>query len=505
METAICAIIKNEHRFLEEWVEWHLNIGFDVIHLFEDKGSENHEDICSKYDNVYLRRYEDDAEVQSLLEAQGSSTRQLVLYDWFAREYADTYNWVAFIDLDEFVVFSNEYNLEKLCEEFEPYPAVLLNWRIMGANGHVHRAESVVNAYTKEAVMLENFECIWWHKSVVNLKRYKGLDNLHRAVGAVNTCHEDNHLQLCYDKAWLNHYFTKSWEDWCDRIFKRGGTLATHRTLADFFECNADMLPMKDELISSVAERIPKGTYWLDKKEKIIAGGNIKKIADLCRPKNHKLIFDIGFHDGDSSANFLRKGHRVIGVECNPELVSECRKKFCTLLANSSLRLIDNCISDADGQDVKFYLSTHPVWSSCNKNIAEREEESREILVKSITLKTLMDIYGCPDYCKIDIEGNDIIALQSILNTEYRPKVISCESQCYGKGETGSGLEVLDKLHELGYTKYMLVNQRTNSQFRFEFNTEYPWVSYNEVKEQLLNIEDDSDTYGRWADIYATY
>lgn len=502
---AICAIIKNEHRFLEEWVEWHLNLGFNAIHLFEDKGSKSHEDICSKYDNVYLRRYDNDEQVREILTEQWSSQRQYKLYDWFARTYIDKYDWVAFIDLDEFVFFAEGYDLNKLCKEFENYPAVLLNWRFMGANGHISRPKDVINSYTKEAEMLGYFECLWWHKSFVNLKLYKGLVNLHRAIGAVNTLHSPIYQQTHYGKAWLNHYFTKSWEDWCDRIFKRGGTLIGHRILTDFFECNADMLPMKDELISSVAERIPNGTYWLDKKKNIIAGGNMKKIADLCRPRNHKLIFDLGFHDGDTSVNFLREGHKVVGVECNPELVSECKKKFCTLLLNGSLRLIDNCITDADGQDVKFYLPTHPVWSSCNKNIAEREEESREIVVKSLTLKTLIDIYGCPDYCKIDIEGNDIIALHSIINTNYRPTVISCESQCYGKGENGSGLEVLDKLKELGYTKYMLVNQRTNSQFRFEFNTEYPWVSYNEIKEQLLNIEDNSDTYGRWVDIYATY
>ena len=67
MKTSICAIIKDEHLFLEEWIEWHLGLGFDAIHLFEDKGSKSHEEICAKYSNVYLRRYEDDEEVQELL------------------------------------------------------------------------------------------------------------------------------------------------------------------------------------------------------------------------------------------------------------------------------------------------------------------------------------------------------------------------------------------------------------------------------------------------------
>lgn len=281
MKTAICAIIKNEHRFLKEWLDWHLGLGFDAIHLFEDNGSKSHEGICAKYSNVYLRRYEDDEEVRELLEAQGSSYRQVVLYDYFAKQSKGVYDWVGFFDLDEFVMFAYGYDLGRLCEEFEPYPAVLLNWKMMGASGHIKRpACGVVEAYTEEVGFLPQ-DMGWEHKSLVNLKRYKGMVNLHRAVGAVNTRHEGAFKSLYYDVAWLNHYFTKSWEDWCDRIFNRGGTLNGHRTLAQFFECNPSMEHLRDELIASVAERIPNGTYWLDKKRGLIAGGNVNKIKSL--------------------------------------------------------------------------------------------------------------------------------------------------------------------------------------------------------------------------------
>lgn len=64
MKTAICAIIKDEHLFLKEWIDWHLSSGFDAIHLFEDKGSKNHEGIIKEYNNVFLRRYEDDNEIK---------------------------------------------------------------------------------------------------------------------------------------------------------------------------------------------------------------------------------------------------------------------------------------------------------------------------------------------------------------------------------------------------------------------------------------------------------
>ena len=287
MKTAICAIIKDEHRFLEEWIEWHLGLGFDAIHLFEDKGSKSHEEICEKYSNVYLRRYEDDEEVQQLLAWQGNSNRQKTLYEYCADTYKYIYNWIAFIDLDEFIMFAEGYSLSKLCEEFEPYPCVLLNWKMMGASGHIKRPNmKVMDAYTEEAAFLHQ-DKLWEHKSFVNLARYNGMATLHRAIGAVNTHHEGIISNLYYDKSWLNHYFTKSWEDWCDRIFVRGGTMHAHRTLGQFFDTNTSMEYLREELIDSVTEKIPNGTYWLDKKRALIAGGNIRKIERL-----NKMIHD---------------------------------------------------------------------------------------------------------------------------------------------------------------------------------------------------------------------
>ena len=278
---AICTIIKNENLFLKEWIDWHLKLGFDAIHIFEDKGSDSHKDIVNDYSNVYLHNCEENYDVHEILSLQGQSHRQVLLYDYFAKKYVNEYDRVAFIDLDEFICFDEKYNLEKLCEEFEPYPAVLLNWKMMGASGHINKPQcGVMDAYTKPCDF-SNTDSRWAYKSFVNLKRYKGLIDLHKAVEYVNTHHENDCHKYYYDKAWLNHYFTKSWEDWCDRIFNRGGTQNGHRTLVEFFEANKDMCYLKETLISLVQEKKPKGTCWLDKHTKKSFGGNVQKIMDL--------------------------------------------------------------------------------------------------------------------------------------------------------------------------------------------------------------------------------
>ena len=44
MKIAICAIIKDEQRYLEEWLQYHFKLGFDEIYLYEDL-----ENACKSY------------------------------------------------------------------------------------------------------------------------------------------------------------------------------------------------------------------------------------------------------------------------------------------------------------------------------------------------------------------------------------------------------------------------------------------------------------------------
>jgi hypothetical protein len=287
MKTAICAIIKDEHLYLKEWIDWHLYIGFDAIYLLEDKGSKSHENITSEYNNVFLRSYATDIELQECFKIYDHGNQQDRLYFWFSENYKDIYDWVAYIDVDEFINFEDNYTLQNLCEEYIDYPAVLLYWKMMGASGHIKKPKcGVVEAYTNETPLIYGEEG-WSYKSFVNLKKYEGFTNLHTACGAIKTNYESNpeerYIGRCFDKAWINHYFTKSWEEWCNRIYKRGGTINGHRTLSQFFEVNTDMEHLRKQLINEISDKIPNGSYWLDKKKLIIAGGNYKEIKKLNR------------------------------------------------------------------------------------------------------------------------------------------------------------------------------------------------------------------------------
>ena len=39
MKTAICAIAKHENVYINDWVNYHLNLGFDHIYIYDDNSS----------------------------------------------------------------------------------------------------------------------------------------------------------------------------------------------------------------------------------------------------------------------------------------------------------------------------------------------------------------------------------------------------------------------------------------------------------------------------------
>lgn len=177
---------------------------------------------------------------------------------------------------------------------------------------------------------------------------------------------------------------------------------------------------------------------------------------------NNNLIFDLGAYTGDTFDGFLKEKYEVIAVEAHPGYVKNITETYKKYIANKQLTIINKCISSESNKYITFYISRHPDWCSANKKIAERKDPSvKKISINTITLDNIIKEYGTPYFCKIDIEGNDIIALESLKNIDFedRPKIISCETECIGNENYTdiTGVEIIDKLKDLGYSKFLLI------------------------------------------------
>ncbi len=96
----ICAIFRDEDRFLREWIEFHLCHGFEHIFLFADRPSNI---TCT---SLLLQPYIESGHI-TLDRGVPTTDPQIPTYNVCLQRYGPRARWIAFIDIDEFLFPSN--------------------------------------------------------------------------------------------------------------------------------------------------------------------------------------------------------------------------------------------------------------------------------------------------------------------------------------------------------------------------------------------------------------
>lgn len=245
----IASMVKDEHRDIREWALWHRAIGCDHITLYDNNSSHGYE---SEIGDLIEQNYID---VKSWPRTE--ATRQLGMYNDFCfnRNWTSG-DWVAFIDPDEFISLDAHETITGFVRAYDEHPGVALSWRCYGADGHVERPTTPVKlSYLKPAPKVrENHN----FKSLVRPAAVSYWPDVHRAVMRqgflVNTRGEpvhDSNMADEYHAAHLDHYITKSWQDWLARL-ERGNVTRGIRKISTFFDYNPDMLDRYTDLTSGL-------------------------------------------------------------------------------------------------------------------------------------------------------------------------------------------------------------------------------------------------------------
>ena len=90
---AICAIQKGAKRYLDEWTDYHLALGFDRIYLYDNSDDFELKEWAQNKDSIHVKHYP-------------GLQKQMIAYtecgQWI--QYHKMHSWIAFMDTDEFVV-----------------------------------------------------------------------------------------------------------------------------------------------------------------------------------------------------------------------------------------------------------------------------------------------------------------------------------------------------------------------------------------------------------------
>ena len=144
MKTAVCLIVRNEVRDIAEWIAFHALAGFDTQIIFDNRSDDGTTDIVKSAGARYDIRYHH--------WPHSGPDSQVSAYEAACAAYKLEFDWIAFVDSDEFVVIAGAEPIGDYLARFEGWSGVALNWAIYGSDGHEAFPDGLVmESFTRRA------------------------------------------------------------------------------------------------------------------------------------------------------------------------------------------------------------------------------------------------------------------------------------------------------------------------------------------------------------------
>lgn len=140
---SIASIFKNETWGMKEWLDHYFFHGIDHIYLVNDFSEDDYLNILQPYINDgVVTLFQNDISKMYV-------GRQVDINNKFFKPILKESQWVANVDLDEYLYSPKEIDLKNIFSKYENYACVVANWVWFNSNGHLKQPPSIVKYFTK--------------------------------------------------------------------------------------------------------------------------------------------------------------------------------------------------------------------------------------------------------------------------------------------------------------------------------------------------------------------
>jgi hypothetical protein len=229
--------IKNEARYLPEWIEFHAMQGFDHFILYDNGSTDGLEQVLRPYLReglVEIRYYPPNLD----------GPKNYWLMSHCIDEQKGKTKWLHFHAIDEFTFCPDGRKIPDLLKEYQDFDGLAVTWLLFNSSGHIDRPKGLVINNYQERVTFDR--CLhvktiiqpdrskapapnthWFH----HLGRGAVDENFNQVVGPFNNgptgkaWHEPGFFTECpahytINKIRNNHYVTRSKQEWDEKATK---------------------------------------------------------------------------------------------------------------------------------------------------------------------------------------------------------------------------------------------------------------------------------------------
>lgn len=228
---SICAIAKNEGAYLLEWLEFHKLVGVEHFYFYDNESNDNTREILDLYEKSgYISYHYWDS--QKIKKEQAKYRKSKYAPHKYAvqhclENYCYESEWIAFLDLDEFLFSPKKNDLKDVIEDYRNFPGVLVNWLSFGSSGYLTKPKGLqIENFTKRAK--GNHRLNRFVKTICQPSKVQPSGEVHKAIpieGSLVTENKMTDLSEYKDRTIIHssknlrihHYITRSKEEHLNR------------------------------------------------------------------------------------------------------------------------------------------------------------------------------------------------------------------------------------------------------------------------------------------------